>query len=73
LAEYGIDQQTINAESFSQAREYFLMFQTLLDVAQSRRISLLREIKLHRATADSPLGVKARTNVKLNCWTLKDF
>jgi hypothetical protein len=67
LAAFGIDQQAINAESFNQAREYFLLFQALLDAAQSRRISLLREIKLHRATANAPSSAKAKANVKLNC------
>jgi len=52
LAAYGFDQSTISAESLVQAREFFFLFQTLLDAAQSRRMSLLREIKLHRATHD---------------------
>lgn len=50
LAAHGFDQSTISAESLAQGREFFFLFQTLLDAAQSRRISLLREIKFHRAT-----------------------
>ena len=49
LASHGFDQSTISAESLAQARECYFLFQTLLDTAQSRRVSLLREIKLHRA------------------------
>jgi hypothetical protein len=52
LAAHGFDQSTISAESLAQAREFFFLFQTLLDAAQSRRMSLLREIKLQRATHD---------------------
>jgi hypothetical protein len=48
LAVNGIDGQTISAESFIQAREYFLQFNALLDSAQNRRTSLLREIKTYR-------------------------
>lgn len=49
LLAHGFDQYTISAESLAQAREFFLLFQSLLDAAQSRRASLLREIKYHRA------------------------
>lgn len=49
LAAHGFDQSTISAESLAQAREFYFLFQTLLDTAQSRRVSLLREIKFHRA------------------------
>jgi hypothetical protein len=49
LAAHGFDQSSISAESLAQAREFFFVFQTLLDTAQSRRMSLLREVKFHRA------------------------
>jgi hypothetical protein len=52
LAAHGFDQSTISAESIVQAREFFFLFQALLDAAQSRRMSLLRDIKLQRATRD---------------------
>jgi hypothetical protein len=52
LAAHGCDQSTISAESLAQAREFFFLFQTLLDAAQSPRMSLLREIKIQRATHD---------------------
>jgi hypothetical protein len=53
LAAHGCDDSTISAESLAQAREFFFLFQTLLDAAQSRRMYLLREIKLQRATHGS--------------------
>lgn len=49
LLAYGFDQHTISAESLAQARESYLLFQALLDAAQGRRMSLLREIRYHRA------------------------
>jgi hypothetical protein len=48
LAAYGIDQHAINAESFVQAREIFFLFQALIDTAQMRRVSILREIRFQR-------------------------
>jgi hypothetical protein len=48
LAAHGFDQSTISAESLTQAREFFLLFQSLLDTAQSRRVSILRDIKAMR-------------------------
>lgn len=49
LAAHGFDQSTISAESFAQAREFYFLFQSLLNAAQSRRMSLLREISCYRA------------------------
>jgi hypothetical protein len=54
LAAHGIDQQTINAENIVQAREFFSLFQELLEGAQCRRMSVLREIKLRRAKPYPP-------------------
>jgi len=48
LAAYGFDQDTINVEVYAQARELFLMFETLLVSAQNRRATLLREINNQR-------------------------
>ena len=48
LAAHGFDQSTISAESLTQAREFFFLFQSLLDTAQSRRMSVLRDIKAMR-------------------------
>ena len=48
LAAHGFDQSTISAESLTQARQFFLLFQSLLDTAQSRRMSVLRDIKAMR-------------------------
>jgi hypothetical protein len=49
LADQGIDQSTLDAECLAQAREIFLLFQALLDSAQSRRGGVLKEIKFHRS------------------------
>lgn len=49
LAAYGIDQQAINAETLVQAREFFLLFQALIDAAQMRRACLLRDLSFQRA------------------------
>jgi hypothetical protein len=68
LAAYGIDQQTINAGNLMQAREFFVLFQALLDAAQSRRISLLREIKLLRPTGSVAFGGNAQANSKRGCF-----
>ena len=48
LAAYGFDQDAINVEVYAQARELFLMFETLLVSAQSRRMMLLRDIANQR-------------------------
>jgi hypothetical protein len=61
LAAYGFDQQTLNLEIYSQARDIFLMFEALLNTAQSRRIYLLREIVSQRCTRNTkraPPGIK---------------
>jgi hypothetical protein len=67
LAAYGIDQQAINAESLVQARDSFLLFQALLDAAQSRRVSALREIKLLRQTSCAAFERKKKAASKIGC------
>lgn len=49
LASYGFDQSAITAEVFVQAREVFIMFESLLNSAQQRRIFLLRELNNRRS------------------------
>jgi hypothetical protein len=49
LASHGFDQNMINAEVFVQAREVFLVFESLRISAQQRRIFLLREINGRRS------------------------
>jgi hypothetical protein len=49
LKSYGIDATSINVEVFVQARDLFLLFDSLMHSAQSRRIVLLREIAARRA------------------------
>ncbi|WP_235983954.1 hypothetical protein [Bradyrhizobium australiense] len=44
LATYGYDSNAINTQVYLQARDVFLAFEALLNSAQNRRMSLLREI-----------------------------
>jgi hypothetical protein len=48
LERNGFDLATINAEVFLQAREPFAWFDAMMQSAQGRRISLLREIAVRR-------------------------
>ncbi|MDH2349935.1 hypothetical protein QCM80_04455 [Bradyrhizobium sp. SSUT112] len=48
LANYGFDQHAINTEVYVQAREMFVLFEGLLNAAQTKRILLLREIRNQR-------------------------
>lgn len=48
LANYGFDQQAINSEVYVQAREMFVLFEGLLNAAQTKRMLLLREIRNQR-------------------------
>lgn len=45
LASYGFDQHSINMEVYVQARDVFILFDSLLNGAQARRLMLLKEIK----------------------------
>jgi hypothetical protein len=56
LARHGFDQHSINVEVYLQAREIFLVFEALLNTAQNRRMSLLREIKDQRWPRRVPKG-----------------
>ncbi|EIG56967.1 MULTISPECIES: hypothetical protein [unclassified Bradyrhizobium] len=48
LANHGFDQHVITTEVYVQAREIFVMFEGLLNAAQTKRILLLREIRNQR-------------------------
>lgn len=48
LAVYGYDAQTVNVQVYLEAHEIFLAFEALLNNAQNRRLSLLREIDNRR-------------------------
>jgi hypothetical protein len=48
LANYGFDQHAITTEVYVQAREIFVLFEGLLNAAQTKRILLLREIRNQR-------------------------
>jgi hypothetical protein len=58
LTAHGIDQMTINAETYVQAQEILILFQALLDAAQTRRVSLLREIRLLRLANTSGSAIR---------------
>jgi hypothetical protein len=49
LARHGFDVLSVTAEVFVQARGLFEMFDNLMQAAQSRRFTLLREINIRRA------------------------
>ena len=51
LCRSGFDNIDINAEAFVQAREPFEMFDQLIQMAQNRRIGMLREISMRRELA----------------------
>jgi len=52
LAKHGIDEGSIDAEVLIQSRELFIMFDNLMQSAQSRRILLLREINRRRISLE---------------------
>ncbi|MGY4286422.1 hypothetical protein ACVWXO_005642 [Bradyrhizobium sp. LM2.7] len=48
LAAYAFDQHAINTEVYVQAREIFVLFESLLNAAQTKRTRFLREIRNQR-------------------------
>jgi hypothetical protein len=48
LGRHGLDDESVNAEVLIQSRELFIIFDSLMQTAQSRRIMLLREINRRR-------------------------
>ncbi|WP_244547353.1 hypothetical protein [Bradyrhizobium sp. Gha] len=48
LAAYGFDQHAISTEVYVQAREVLVLFEGLLNAAQTKRMLLLREIRNQR-------------------------
>jgi hypothetical protein len=58
LKSFGIDTTSINIEVFIQARDLFVMFDSLMHSAQSRRIALLREIAARRAISRQARGTR---------------
>jgi hypothetical protein len=58
LKSHGIDATSINIEVFVQARDLFVMFDSLMHSAQSRRIVLLREIATRRAFSRQARGTR---------------
>ena len=54
LAAYGYNSHAINTQVYLQARDIFLAFEALLNSAQNRRMSLLREMNNRRHTRERP-------------------
>jgi hypothetical protein len=52
LTAQGIDDRSVNAEVLIQSRELFIMFDSLMQSAQTRRILLLREINRRRISLE---------------------
>ena len=52
LAAYGFDQHAINTEVYVQAREILVLFEGLLNAAQTKRMLLLREIRNQRLVGE---------------------
>lgn len=48
LASQGFDQHAITAEVYVQARDFLLLFESLLNAAQTKRMLLVREIRTQR-------------------------
>jgi hypothetical protein len=48
LAAYGYDAHAINTQVYLQARDIFLVFEALLNSAQNRRMSLIRDMNNRR-------------------------
>ncbi|MBR0826161.1 hypothetical protein JQ596_11475 [Bradyrhizobium manausense] len=48
LASYGFDEHAINTEVYVQSREILVLFEGLLNAAQTKRMLLLREIRNQR-------------------------
>jgi hypothetical protein len=57
LATQDIDEGSVNAEVLIQCRELFVLFDSLMQSAQNRRILLLREINRRRVSLEIEQGV----------------
>jgi hypothetical protein len=56
LTTQGIDEESVNAEVLIQSRDLFIMFDGLMQSAQTRRILLLREINRRRISLEIERG-----------------
>lgn len=57
LAAHGFDQHAISTEVYVQAREMVVLFESLLNAAQTKRMLLLREIRNQRLAA-GPISLR---------------
>jgi hypothetical protein len=62
LESNGVGAAAINVEVFVQARDLFVLFDSLMLSAQSRRVVLLREIAARRAAVRQPRGTPVRVS-----------
>lgn len=65
LAAYGYDAQTVNVQVYLEAHEIFLAFEALLNSAQNRRLSLLREFDNRQYGRNKPKNIQNRANETL--------
>jgi hypothetical protein len=63
LTTHGIDEGSVNAEVLIQSRELFLMFDSLIQSAQTRRILLLREINRRRISLEFERADRPRRKI----------
>lgn len=61
LSSFGFDQHAISAKVYVQAREIFVMFESLLNAAQSRRLLVIREIRSHRSLGSAKSTIQLQT------------
>jgi hypothetical protein len=67
LIDQGIDDGSLNAELLIQTRELFILFDNLIQSAQTRRVLLLREIKRRRISLElERSALSKRRSVALN-------
>lgn len=66
LASYGFDASAISAEVYVQARELLVLFESLLNAAQAKRLVSLRELKNHRllGTTKSAITTSPQTGCR---------
>ena len=67
LIDQGIDDGSLNAELLIQTRDLFMLFDNLIQSAQTRRVLLLREINRRRISLElERRSLPSRKNVALN-------
>ena len=67
LAAHGYDAQAVNVQVYLEAHEIFLAIEALLNSAQNRRLSLLREIDNRRYTRNKPKSHLKQVDALTDC------